>query len=350
MKALTDASAARLRRPAAQVGRALRPRAGGARALRAPLPLRDGRRVPGHQPAAVPAGQAAGQRPRQPVRGRRPRPVDLQVARRRPAQHPRLRARLPRRRHRQARAQLSLDAGDPRRGVGGGAQQPRPQGQGALDRPDRRRADCHLSAAPTSSTRPTSSCGWCAGGLADDADSTAAVLYRTNAQSRAVEDGLRQAGIPYAVLGGTASTSARRSRTRSAYLKLVLNPHDDVALRRVINMPPRGIGKGVMDALEQRRSHGARTSTRRRCSPASPPSKPPTSLWAKLDAAVTRGLLAPRQLSAARRLSRDAPRGHRRPPRQAGVHGARHCCSIAAATCATCARSAARRPTAASRT
>ena len=57
--------------------------------------LRDGRRVPGHQPAAVPADQAAGRDPPQPRRRRRPRPVDLQVARRRPAQHPRLRARLP---------------------------------------------------------------------------------------------------------------------------------------------------------------------------------------------------------------------------------------------------------------
>ena len=136
---------ARLRRPAAQDGRALRPGAGGARALRAPLPLRDDRRVPGHQPAAVPAGEAAGERARQPVRGRRSRPVDLQVARRRRQEHPRLRARLPRRRHGEARTQLPLDAGDPRRRVGGGESEPRPQGQGAVDRPGRRRADCHLS-------------------------------------------------------------------------------------------------------------------------------------------------------------------------------------------------------------
>ena len=56
--------------------------------------------------------------PSQPLRGRRSRPVDLQVARRRPAEHPRLRARLSRGRDRAARAQLPLDAGDPRRGVG----------------------------------------------------------------------------------------------------------------------------------------------------------------------------------------------------------------------------------------
>ena len=90
-------------------------------------------------------------------RRRRSRPVDLQVARRRPAQHPRLRARLSRRRHRPARAQLPLDAGDPRRGVGGDRQQPRPQGQDAVDRSGRRRARSVTSAAPTSSKRPTSS-------------------------------------------------------------------------------------------------------------------------------------------------------------------------------------------------
>ena len=77
------------------------------------------------------------------------------------------------------------------------------------------------------------------------------MLYRTNAQSRAVEDGLRQSGIPYAVLGGTGFYERKEIKDALAYLKLVLNPHDDVALRRVINTPPRGIGKGVMDALER---------------------------------------------------------------------------------------------------
>ena len=68
-----------------------------ARLLRAQVPVRDGRRVPGHQPAAVPAHPPARRAPSQPRRRRRSGPVDLQMARRRPAQHPRLRARLPRR-------------------------------------------------------------------------------------------------------------------------------------------------------------------------------------------------------------------------------------------------------------
>jgi len=84
----------------------------------------------------------------------------------------------------------------------------------------------------------------------DDARSLTAVLYRTNAQSRAVEDSLRAAGIPYVVLGGVGFYERREIKDALSYLKLILNPHDDVALRRVINTPARGIGKGVMDALE----------------------------------------------------------------------------------------------------
>jgi len=76
------------------------------------------------------------------------------------------------------------------------------------------------------------------------------VLYRTNAQSRAVEDSLRAAGIPYVVLGGVGFYERREIKDALSYLKLILNPHDDVALRRIINTPARGIGKGVMDALE----------------------------------------------------------------------------------------------------
>lgn len=86
--------------------------------------------------------------------------------------------------------------------------------------------------------------------IQDDARSLTAVLYRTNAQSRAVEDSLRAAGIPYVVLGGVGFYERREIKDALSYLKLILNPHDDVALRRVINTPARGIGKGVMDALE----------------------------------------------------------------------------------------------------
>jgi DNA helicase II / ATP-dependent DNA helicase PcrA len=86
--------------------------------------------------------------------------------------------------------------------------------------------------------------------LADDVDSMAAVLYRTNAQSRTIEDALMREGIAYKVIGGVRFYERREVKDALAYMRLVINPHDDVSLRRVINVPARGIGKGVMDALE----------------------------------------------------------------------------------------------------
>jgi DNA helicase-2/ATP-dependent DNA helicase PcrA len=86
--------------------------------------------------------------------------------------------------------------------------------------------------------------------LADDVDSMAAVLYRTNAQSRTIEDALMREGLPYRVIGGVRFYERREVKDALAYMRLVINPHDDVSLRRVINVPTRGIGKGVMDAVE----------------------------------------------------------------------------------------------------
>ena len=106
----------------------------GARALRPEVQVRHGRRVPGHQPAAVHADQAAGRDAPQPRRRRRPRSVDLQVARRRPAEHPRLRDRLRRREDRPPRAELPVDAGHPRRRDRRHPAEPQPQGQAAVDR------------------------------------------------------------------------------------------------------------------------------------------------------------------------------------------------------------------------
>ena len=105
----------RLRRPAAQDGRALRHVGAGARVLRAQVPLRHDRRVPGHEPAAIHADSVPGRSPPQPRRCRRSRSVDLQVARRRTQEHPRLRARLPGGGNRPAGAELSLHADHPRR-------------------------------------------------------------------------------------------------------------------------------------------------------------------------------------------------------------------------------------------
>ena len=86
--------------------------------------------------------------------------------------------------------------------------------------------------------------------LHEDPDLSVAVLYRTNAQSRTLEDALRRGGVAYKIIGGVRFYERKEIKDALAYLRLVLNPHDDVSLRRVINVPARGIGKGVMDALD----------------------------------------------------------------------------------------------------
>src|SRR5262245_10866452 len=87
-------------------------------------------------------------------------------------------------------------------------------------------------------------------GLADDVDATVAVLYRTNAQSRTIEDALMREGLAYKIVGGVRFYERKEIKDALSYLRLIINPHDDVSLRRVINVPARGIGKGVMDAVE----------------------------------------------------------------------------------------------------
>ena len=81
---------------------------------------------------------------------------------------------------------------------------------------------------------------------------SSAVLYRTNAQSRVIEDALRREDLAYRIIGGVRFYERKEIKDTLAYLRLLLNPHDDVSLRRVINTPARGIGKGVMDALSRR--------------------------------------------------------------------------------------------------
>src|SRR5258707_4249423 len=78
-----------------------------------------------------------------------------------------------------------------------------------------------------------------------------AVLYRTNAQSRAIEDALMREGVAYKVIGGVRFYERKEVKDALAYMRLVINPHDDVSLRRGINVPARGIGKSGMDAIEK---------------------------------------------------------------------------------------------------
>lgn len=78
-----------------------------------------------------------------------------------------------------------------------------------------------------------------------------AILYRTNAQSRAFEESLRAHRIPYVVVGGVRFYQRREIKDLVAYLRLMVNPADDIALQRVLNVPKRGIGKTSQDRLSR---------------------------------------------------------------------------------------------------
>src|SRR5882672_4187466 len=86
----------------------------------------------------------------------------------------------------------------------------------------------------------------------EEYDLRAAVLYRTNSQSRVFEEAMRRAGLPYNIIGGFSFYERMEVRDIISYLKLSLNPNDSIALQRVINSPPRGIGKQTIDEIERR--------------------------------------------------------------------------------------------------
>jgi DNA helicase II / ATP-dependent DNA helicase PcrA len=90
-----------------------------------------------------------------------------------------------------------------------------------------------------------------------DADAKFAVLYRTNSQSRVFEEALRRERIEYNIVGGFSFYERSEVKDIIAYLKLALNPHDSIALLRVINTPARGLGKTTLDELQlQARDYG----------------------------------------------------------------------------------------------
>ena len=86
----------------------------------------------------------------------------------------------------------------------------------------------------------------------EEFDIRAAVLYRTNSQSRVFEEAMRRAELQYNIIGGFSFYERMEVRDIIAYLKLALNQNDSIALGRVINSPPRGIGKTTIDELERR--------------------------------------------------------------------------------------------------
>jgi len=119
----------------------------------------------------------------------------------------------------------------------------------------------------------------------------AAVLYRTNSQSRLVEEALRRYSIKYTMVGGFSFYERAEIKDILSYLKLVQNPHDSIALQRVINTPARGIGKTTMDTLDRLAIETG------------------ASLWTAMGRALEERLLPSRALIALdnfRRMIRDA--------------------------------------------
>lgn len=80
-------------------------------------------------------------------------------------------------------------------------------------------------------------------------NSQIAVLYRTNSQSRAIEESLRRASIKYKIVGGLSFYQRKEIKDILSYLRFVVNQNDEQALRRIINLPKRGIGSGSMDKI-----------------------------------------------------------------------------------------------------
>ena len=119
----------------------------------------------------------------------------------------------------------------------------------------------------------------------------AAVLYRTNSQSRLFEEAMRRYGLKYKVVGGFSFYERAEIKDMISYLKVIQNPDDSISLLRVINTPTRGIGKGTIDTLERLALETG------------------LSLWGALGEAIRRQLLPQRALAALKsfqQLIRDA--------------------------------------------
>ena len=217
---------------------------------RYPLPAR--RRVPGHQPRAARCSCATRRRAREPVRRGRRRPVDLRLARRGRGQHPRVRAPLPGREGGQARGELPLDAGDPRRGErrhraqrsasrqdaldNAARGEPRPR-RGRADDPRRRRVRCATEIERLRERRRSRLRG-------------ALPIEHPGAAARG---GAARSGMPYEVFGGQEFYERKEVKDVFAYLLGALSARRDLAA-------PGGQLSGARD-------RGGQVGEGRRCRP-----------------------------------------------------------------------------------
>src|SRR5437868_839138 len=110
--------------------------------------------------------------------------------------------------------------------------------------------------------------------------SRAAVLYRTNSQSRLFEEAMRRYGLKYHVVGGFSFYERAEIKDMISYLKVIQNPDDSISLLRVVNTPARGIGKGTIDTLERLALETG------------------LSLWGAIGEAIKRNLLPPRAVAS----------------------------------------------------
>ena len=98
-----------------------------------------------------------------------------------------------------------------------------------------------------------------------------AVLYRTNSQSRALEEAFRRAGVPYRLIGAISFYERREVKDLLAYLRLVANPADDEAFLRAVGVPRRGLGETSLRTLARRPAGGGSRCSERRGSPTACP-------------------------------------------------------------------------------
>ena len=151
----------------------------------------------------------------------------------------------------QARGELPLDPADSRRGERGDHQQRRriaktlrtrrPGGESIVVRRRGRRARRGGVDRPRTERRAADGA----------AHAECAVLYRTNAQSRALEEAMRRAGVPYQIVGAISFYDRREVKDMLAYLRLIANPSDDEAFIRAIAVPRRGIGDVALATLAE---------------------------------------------------------------------------------------------------